>query len=72
MTAIGEMRMPDGFRYKDTYLRGRPIHEKYSDFWLRHMPMDHVRRAKLFTPFDALKGFDEEITAVETQSSQCQ
>ena len=61
MRTIGFMTMPVDFKYKKAHHLGRPRHEKYSDFWRRHTPMDRVRRAKLFSPFDALQGFDEEI-----------
>lgn len=67
MKAIGMMTMPVGFKYEKTHLKGRPRHEKYSDFWCRHVPMDSVHRAKIFTAFDALKGFDEAIEAKEVQ-----
>jgi hypothetical protein len=61
MRTIGFMTMPVDFKYKKAHHLGRPRHEKYSDFWRRHTPMDHVRRAKLFSPFDALRGFDEAV-----------
>ena len=51
--------MPAGFPYRALFLKGRPKHEKYDDFWRKHPPMDTGRRAKIFAPFDALAGFDE-------------
>ena len=67
MSTIGFMTMPVDFKYKKAHRLGRPRHEKYSDFWRRHTPMDRVRRAKLFSPFDALRGFDEEIESQNIQ-----
>ena len=58
---IGYMTMPPGFRYKDTFERGRPVHKKFDSFSLKHPPMDPGRRAKIFSPFAALEGFDERI-----------
>ena len=57
----GIMQMPAGFKYKDILRRGRPRHEKYDSFWLKHPPMSPSRWAKIFAPFDALDGFDERI-----------
>lgn len=56
---VGYMPMPLGFAHRTLFLHGRPRHEKFSDFWRAHPPMDHVHRAKIFAPFDALAGFDE-------------
>ena len=61
MGTIGYMPMPISFRYKTLFLMGRPRHEKYDDFWRKHPPMNHVHRAKIFAPFDALAGFDDII-----------
>ena len=58
MYAIGEMSMPAGFRYRDVFLKGRPDHDRYDPFRIRHPQMDCGKRAKLFAPFDALRGFD--------------
>lgn len=59
--AIGYMPMPADFKYADLYRAGRPQHEKFDDFWCRHPPMDCGKRAKIFAPFNALRGFDREI-----------
>ena len=56
---VGYMPMPMSFHYRSLFLHGRPRHEKYDDFWRKHPPMDHVHRAKIFAPFDALAGFDD-------------
>lgn len=59
--------MPIDFKYKKVHQMGRPRHEKYSDFWRKHVPMDRQHRAKIFSPFDALKGYDEAIESKEIQ-----
>ena len=50
--------MPAGFRYRDVFLKGRPRHDRYDAFRIRHPQMDVRKRAKLFAPFDALRGFN--------------
>lgn len=60
---------PEGFRYIEAFRRGRPRHHEYDEFWCRHPAMESGHRAKLFSPFDALKGFDEEIQAQEERFS---
>lgn len=68
--AIGTMTMPKGFPYREVFLHGRPKHDKYSHFRIRHPEMPCSRRAKLFAPFDALKWFDERIAAKEVVYEQ--
>lgn len=63
MNAIGYMPMPVSFSYRDVFFRGKPKHEKYDDFSLKHPKMDVGHRAKIFAPFDALKGFNEAVAA---------
>lgn len=43
-------------KYSDIINMERPVS--------RHPRMDLVNRAKIFTPYDALRGFDEAIDAV--------
>ena len=62
---IGAMQMPAGFKYKEVLRRGRPSHEKWDSFFIKHPPMAPSRWAKIFAPFDALDGFDERIRAKE-------
>ena len=45
------------FRYREVYEKGKPVHEKNDSFSVKHPPMELSRRAKIFSPFDALKGF---------------
>lgn len=65
---IGAMQMPPGFKYENIALAGRPTHQKYDRFWLKHPPMSPGRRAKIFSPFAALEGFSELIADIENQS----
>ena len=58
MYGIGSMPMPAGFRYRDVFLKGKPQHGRYDAFRIRHPQMDVRKRAKLFAPFDALRGFN--------------
>ncbi len=59
------MIIPSGFKYKDVFIKGRPQHEEWDDFKLKHPPMPASKWAKIYAPFDALKGFDEEIESQE-------
>ena len=45
-------------RYRKVYERGKPKHSPFDDFSIKHPAMDLSRRAKIFSPFDALKGFN--------------
>ena len=60
---IGMVPMPPDFRYRDVFLKGKPQHGRLDAFRLRHPKMSNGRRAKLFSPFDALKGFSEAVSA---------
>lgn len=62
---IGQMKMPGDFPYRDVYRKGKPQHSKTDPFRLRHPAMDPGRRAKIFNPFDALRGFRESIWETE-------
>ena len=64
---IGYMPMPEGFKYAELVKAGRPKHEKIDELWLRHPPMDLNIRAKIFAPFDALKGYKELIKVSEEE-----
>lgn len=63
MSSIGVMAMPANFRYREVFLKGRPRHDRYDPFRIRHPSMDRSHRAKIFAPFDALKGFNEAVSA---------
>ena len=60
---IGAMQMPADFKYKEIFLAGRPKHEPYDAFRRKHPEMEPGHRAKIFAPFDALKGFKECIAS---------
>ena len=62
--------IPEDFRYMDTYLKERPGHSMDA-FGLKHPKMDRARRAKLFMPFDALRGFDAKIDIARDSSEYC-
>ena len=64
---VGYMPMPANFQYADVLRRGQPQHERFDRFRLRHPSMDTGKRAKIFAPFDALKGFNDAISAKEVQ-----
>ncbi len=63
MIALGYAPIPAQFKYLDVFLTGRPRHQKMDPFWIRHPSMDVAKRAKLFAPFDALRGFSAAIIA---------
>ena len=58
-----EQMIPDGFRYREVFLRGKPHHERFDDFDAKHPKMSRGKRAKIFAPYDALKGFSEAVAA---------
>ena len=60
---IGKMACPAGFKYAYVLEYGKPEHDEY--FRMKHPPMPYGKRAKLFAPFAALKGFEEEVRSKE-------
>ena len=58
----GSIPHPLSFKYARVLENGRPVHE---DDWFsfRHPHMDIGKRAKIFAPFAALCGFEEEIAS---------
>ena len=63
MPTLGSAPMPEAFPYLDVYLKGRPRHQKTDPFGIRHPSMEVSKRAKIFAPFDALRGFSAAIMA---------
>ncbi len=63
MQPVGDIPMPASFRYREIFYRGKPRHSKTDPFRIRHPSMDLGRRAKLFAPFDALRGFGDAVSA---------
>lgn len=53
------------FRYQSVYDKGKPVHNPTDSFSLKHPSMDLRKRAKIFNPFDALKGFSGELFKTE-------
>jgi len=62
---IGAMTMPEDFKYKDVLLAGKPVHTWNDPFRLKHPSMPNARRAKIFSPFDALEGFSDAVASKE-------
>lgn len=71
--------MSAGIQYKKDYKdtpNGRATAEKYKDIInlqrpASHRPkMDHIQRAKIFSPYDALRGFDEAIEASDEKEKE--
>ena len=63
MNTKDNRKIPVDFRYRDVYIKGKPRHDTYDPFRLRHPVMDRGRRAKIFAPFDALRGFGDAVAA---------
>ena len=63
MNSTATMAMPADFRYREVFLRGKPQHDRYDSFRIKHPEMNVGHRAKIFSPFDALKGFSEAVAS---------
>ena len=50
--------IPEDFKYLDVLRKGRPQHDRFDVFSIRHPKMELSKRAKIFAPFAALRGFD--------------
>ena len=62
--------IPSSFRYRNVLEKGKPRHDADDLFSIRHPAMECAKRAKIFSPFDALKGFGDELARAETESEQ--
>ena len=60
---IGYLPMPRDFKYTDVIKRGMPDKDEY--FYMKHPHMPFGKRAKIFSPFAALRGFEEEVESKE-------
>lgn len=60
--------MPKDKPYKNIMDKQRPTHDNDA-FSVRHPKMSIKKRAKLFSPFDALRGFNAEIDIAKDSSS---
>ena len=70
MDKIGVMMMPADFRYREVLRKGKPKHDRFDPFRIQHPRMDSGRRAKIFAPFDALKGFSEALRDSEKSETE--
>jgi hypothetical protein len=64
---INSTVIPSSFRYRKVLEKGKPVHDKNDSFSIRHPAMDLSRRAKIFNPFDALKGFSDELSKAQEE-----
>ena len=64
---ISNTDVPSSFRYRKVLEKGKPVHDKNDSFSIRHPTMDLSRRAKIFNPFDALKGFGDELSKAQEE-----
>ncbi|MBR1832800.1 MAG: hypothetical protein IJ784_10265 [Ruminiclostridium sp.] len=62
---LGYMPVPENFKYADVLRHGKPTHERRDIFAVKHPAMPLGKRAKIFSPFDALKGFSDAVEAKE-------
>ena len=62
---VDKIIFPQDFKYIEVIRAGKPTHEQYDSFYLKHPPMKLSKRAKIFCPFDALKGFNETVQSKE-------
>ena len=60
---VGSMSMPADFKYRSIFMKGKPEHSKLDAFLLKHPIMSSGQRAKIFSSFDALKGFSDAVAA---------
>ena len=65
-SGIGVMPVPAGFKHARLQAAGRPRH-RGDYFSVRHPQMSCAKRAKIFAPFAALRGFDFELWKKDLQ-----
>lgn len=64
---ISDPPMPPTFKYKKILEAGKPTHERLDSFSIKHPAMPLSKRAKIFSPFDALKGFHEAVASKDVK-----
>ena len=64
---IGETDKAIDSEYIQISEKGKPQHTKFDDFYRKHPFMDVGKRAKIFAPFAALRGFEGCILDKEVQ-----
>ena len=67
---LGYTPEPKYFKYKEVMEHGKPQHEPFDAFRLKHPSMPLQKRAKIFAPFDALRGFNFKIREAQTSAEQ--
>ena len=67
---LGYMPEPKNFKYKEVCEHGKPQHEMFDTFRMKHPSMPLLKRAKIFAPFDALRGFDFKIRETQALTEQ--
>ncbi len=67
---LGYLPMPENFKYKAVLEQGQPKHEPFDAFRLKHPSMPLSQRAKIFAPFDALRGFDFSIREAQARHEE--
>ena len=72
IATVGSMPVPPGFKYMNVLRAGRPRHGRFDEFSLKHPKMDVGHRAKIFAPFDALRGFSEAVNAKDEKAELSQ
>ena len=70
MERLGDTPEPAGFRYREIFRKGKPQHTETDPFRCRHPCMEVGRRARIFAPFDALRGFREALAGREDRSGE--
>ena len=65
---IGYTPKPVNFKYQHVLDHGQPKHEPFDAFRLKHPSMPLSQRAKIFAPFDALRGFDFKIMEAQAKA----
>lgn len=51
-------------KYANAMRCERPVHDVWDEFSYRHPKMKPGQRAKIFAPFDALRGFDLRLESI--------
>ncbi len=58
-------KIPIHFPYRTLLKKQRPVHTQEDLFSHRHPKMPLSQRAKIFAPFDALKGYRDRLKEVD-------
>ena len=69
MSTVTSNSQSPSFRYQKVLEKGKPKHDKNDLFSIRHPAMELSQRAKIFSPFDALKGFNDELLRAQAEAA---